>query len=140
MAHGRTRRASKEVVEYVRWFRQRHGGGAAAELDLELAVAATILNAMRAASRTSLCTFFNRYVTTPYAARIYERDESFFAGPPSDAVPPGFNGVADAIRRLWTTLAHAERDEVWARLEPVVRECAAWEAERAAGVDDASRD
>ena len=92
---------------------------------------------MRAASRTSLCTFFHRTLAVPYGDAIRARDEAFFMAAP---LPPTMTGgmpagLSTAVNGAWRSIPESERAEAWARLEALVADADAWWRER-----DKSRD
>ena len=140
MAHGHTRRLSHDVIGLAEWFSR-----ATRASDGVLFVAIALLTAMRAASRTSLCTFFHRTLAVPYGDAgmqfaacgangdaIRARDEAFFMAAP---LPPTMTGgmpagLSTAVNGAWRSIPESERAEAWARLEALVADADAWWRER----------
>jgi len=66
-----------------------------------------------AASKDGAWSFFYEHVYVPYAARILERDESFFLALDPESVPADSMDIVHRVRLAWRGLNDANRAVIW---------------------------
>lgn len=113
MALGNTRRKSRAVVELVRWFYESHAN------DVQVVgLALTILTAMRAVSRSSVCNLFQSAFVEPYGDAARRRDEAFFMTcPVPSATPPAIAGVTAGVHSAWNRMDADAKNDAWNKLD-----------------------